>query len=266
MQNKRLSATTGELCPLKCTYCFASDPEYKSPVNLFEKVETLSSTIEDYQIIQPACDTEFLLDSIKAFNLLERLLKLKKDISFVTKMPIKKQNLSKLMELSDRYRQQGNLLSVSVTLTSIESSKIFEPIAPSPEVRIQTLRSLFENGIHTMVAIRPLIPSVPDSEIHEIVNKTVDLTFAYTSGPFWTKHPEGLSGNISEESVSWMSGDQKWFQVSDPDREIAIINYISSKGKLLYESSVDAILSTKKSYLERAKNVNSTSVKNLQTI
>ncbi len=59
-RRKRMLGTTGRECPLKCSYCFALQPGYKSPIAFTgqESYEVLRTAVGDYEIVQPSSDTE----------------------------------------------------------------------------------------------------------------------------------------------------------------------------------------------------------------
>ena len=57
-----------------------------------------------------------------------------------------------------------------ITIVTIKRSKTLEPYAPSPELRLETIRSLRKRGLKPMIFLRPLIPGVNDDEIEDIIS------------------------------------------------------------------------------------------------
>ena len=64
--------------------------------------------------------------------------------------------------------------SVSITLTSLNDEKIakVEPHAPPPSKRLEAMEELHSNGIPCSVRLDPIIPSINDDELEEIVKET----------------------------------------------------------------------------------------------
>ncbi len=62
--------------------------------------------------------------------------------------------------------------SVSMTITTLDDkkAKIIEPNAPSPSKRIKALEMLYENNIPCSIRLDPIIPSINDDELEEIVD------------------------------------------------------------------------------------------------
>jgi DNA repair photolyase len=246
----RLIATTGKVCPLGCIYCFASDPQYVQPLNI-TSTEYTEEEFKSYTLIHPSCDTELFLDVNQGFHILDNLLRLGKDVSFATKMPISRKNLNRLVELSDKYRVQGNVLNVTVSFTCTNSSPIWEPKVPHPNVRFNLLKLLYQQGIHTLINIRPLIPTIPESELAEIVANTIKYTKGYVSGTYWTTNTSDIPSLykdviIEEDIPGWMvQQGERWYRVYSPQQEQYLGNLISSKGSRLYDSSIEAVVTTK---------------------
>ena len=70
-------------------------------------------------------------------------------------------------------------IEVGFTITTIDSniSKIFEPRAPSPEKRLDAIKTLSQNQIQTWVFIAPLLPYLTDTEdsIKHIFRKSQEM-------------------------------------------------------------------------------------------
>lgn len=65
------------------------------------------------------------------------------------------------------------MVSVSISITSLDESiaRKIEPKAPPPQKRIDALKELTENGIPCSVRLDPIIPSINDNELEEIVRE-----------------------------------------------------------------------------------------------
>jgi hypothetical protein len=146
----------------------------------------------------------------------------------------------KLAEINDRLKANGNLLTFSVSIACTDSKDKWEPHVPSVAARAETLRKAAAVGIDTMVAIRPLIPDVAESELDAIVDMTKDYAVVYYSGPLYLKelgedtlsaeevnalgaigtcmdHVEGLGEFLELETVitdiSLEEGEQEFYRV-----------------------------------------------------
>lgn len=243
MENTRVLTTTSKKCNLGCTYCFASDKNYIPP-----KVISLAevSCLGDYKLVQPACDTEFFLDS-NAFDILEHLLTYEHDVAICTKLPMSKSKLEKLKKLKEKFHNQT--LNISVSFTSWDSYKEYEPYAPTPQIRLNLLKKLHNSGLHTAVNIRPLIPNVPNWELKKIIQKTHGFTKGYVSGDYWTTNPKEFNDcNVKQDDPKWMENKipKLWYRVKSPDKMKWLNSEIYNFGKTLYDGVNHMMLETTK--------------------
>lgn len=90
MVRNRLFATVNtKPCPYNCIYCFTKCDNFRKNISIDSlSNRQLYEMTKDVDIIQPACDTEFLLHP-QWKEILLRLATLNKNISFATKMSIK---------------------------------------------------------------------------------------------------------------------------------------------------------------------------------
>ncbi len=88
---------------------------------------------------------------------LEALLTYQFPVDILTKSPLVLRDLDLIKEFND--------IEVGITITTDDDAirKIFEPRAPSIEARINTLRTLYKNGIRTYAFIGPLLPMNPEA-------------------------------------------------------------------------------------------------------
>ena len=212
-------------CPLDCRYCFVDDlnsNQQKSVAYLSdEQFDLLSVLPEEVKIIMLGCDTEFFQRKTNAINILEKLVCFKKDISVITKFSLGKEFIDRLVGINRQMIANGNILTFSISLPVFESSDIWEPKVPRPEDRIETLRFAFEDGLKTMVAIRPLLPTLEFSELEHIVNSTKDISCGYYSGPLYLKEldeslikPEILANlDIERLQPEWMPEGNLFYKI-----------------------------------------------------
>jgi len=211
-------------CPLDCSYCFTEDLNIESNEDgtyLSEgQLMLLRKLPDNIKSIMLGCDTEFFIDKQKSIEIIENLLESKKDISIVTKLFLPPDFVARLSAINKQMKIGGNFLAISVSLPCLNSARKWEPKAPKPKSRIDTLKILHDHDINTMVAIRPLLPDVPNEEIEQIISLTKDFCFGYYSGPLYLKHLDSaLLGhdfsNLSIEMINphWMPGGNIFYKI-----------------------------------------------------
>ncbi len=241
-------------CPLECTYCFVDEmtQEQSKGVTYLneEQLRLLQNLPEQVKLIMLGCDTEFFQNKKEAIEILERLSSFGKDISVITKLTLPKEYVKTLAEINVKMKERGNIFSFSISVPcfSAEMLSRFEPKVPSPEKRIETLSSVFNSGIPTTVAIRPLLPDVSDDELGEIVDKTKDFCFGYYSGPLYLQEqkirlllPGYESKPETESQPHWMLEGNK-YQVIERDGQMDYLKQlIIGADRLFFEGAADAI-------------------------
>ncbi len=130
------------------TYCFAKDINFNREKNVtylsekqFELIKQLPQSIK---LIMLGCDTEFFQNKAESLRLLNQLANLNKDISVITKLSLPRDFIKKLKGIDYKLRQHNNLLAFSVSILCLDSVKTWEPRAPSPEQRMETLRDAYD--------------------------------------------------------------------------------------------------------------------------
>src|SRR3989338_6052167 len=155
IDRERVLTYSGLSCPLDCTYCFVDDMLGEQISNAsylsLKQLDLLGHLPEQVRLIMLGCDTEFFQKGDGSIKLLEKMVPLRRDVSVVTKMHLTKELIERIWRIDDQLTAQGNLLSLSVSIPCFGSYKKWEPIAPSPEKRIETLRYAFGEGLLTLV-------------------------------------------------------------------------------------------------------------------
>ncbi len=240
-------------CPLDCTYCFVDEMntnQKKKAAYLTEKqFELLGHLPEEVQLIMLGCDTELFQQRDNALQVLEKLASSNKDLSVITKLHLNKDFIKRIGDIDKQMRSRGNVLAFSVSIPCFVSFNRWEPKAPSPEKRIETLRYAFEENLMTMVAIRPLIPTVTDSELQHIVEQTKDIASGYYSGPLYLKNyesgllaPSEIIGlNIEKIQPHWMLEGNEFYRIERPGQMEYLKQLLAKEGKPLFEGAADGI-------------------------
>jgi len=185
-ESGRLLGTAGTKgCKFGCIYCFTYDPNYeRCPLLDCERPRDLITESSKVEIVQPVCDTElFLLDKWQEY--LDKLVSIGKVISFATKAILGSSEIAYLKKINELLMSKGAALHICITIVRLHDWQELEPNAPSPKERIKFLRKLWEAGIGTCVAVRPMIPFLDEQELEEIVLRTYRFCYGYLSGPLY---------------------------------------------------------------------------------
>lgn len=155
-------------------------------------------------------------------NALKICLEYRNPVSIITKNSLILRDIDILKELANL-----NLISVMISITSLDDrlNRKMEPRTSVPERRLKTIEDLAKNNIPVGVNLAPIIPSLNDQEIPEIL-KQASLHGASFSGYILLRLP--LS--VKDLFIDWL---QKEF----PDRCSKILNKIKEiRGGKLNES------------------------------
>lgn len=248
MKKSRLYATVRtNTCPYQCIYCFAESSSYKRGEDLTHILDDeLEKLALNNEILQPACDSELLFYP-KWKQLLERMVKLQKSISFATKMDIQDEDISFLAKINQKLNACGEILNVGVTIIKWDNYKEIEPYAPSPEKRIQTLRKLYENGIGCSLIIRPLFPDTKLDELKKIIDNSKHFCHGYLIGPLYVNDAvinylksKNLLFKIEKRKPEWNQGEEIKV-IKTPELESELHKYIIHSHKPYFSSNTECV-------------------------
>jgi len=245
-------------CPLDCTYCFVDemDTNQKKKVAYLSDKQfgLLKELPEEVKLIMLGCDTEFFQQREASLKTLEHLAELGKDISVITKLYLSKEFIAKVAKIDKQMSLSGKRIAFSISVPCGSSFRRWEPKAPSPEKRIESLRYAHEEGLLTMVAIRPLIPTVSNEELKDIIDKTIDISQGYYSGPLYLKNPD--KGLLTKEELStlkaekmqphWMLDGNIYYRLERPGQMDYLKSLLDDKSKPMFEGAAEGIDELKK--------------------
>lgn len=240
-------------CPLDCRYCFVDDMNFNQQKHvsyLSEKQQELIEELpENVNLIMLGCDTEFFQSKRGALAVLERLARQNRDISVITKLSLNREYISQLKEIDEKLRSHNNFLTFSISIPCWESAKVWEPKAPDPQSRAQTLKTAHQSGIQTLLALRPLLPTIPDEELKEIIDQTAEYTDGYYSGPLYLKEldeelvPVSVRPDLFIEHLQphWMPDGNMFYKIEKSGQMDVLRGIVSSHEKVLFEGAAEAI-------------------------
>ena len=181
IDNNRAMISLGPLtefkyCPYNCAFCYVKSGFNKYPnFEINEIISYLKINRKKYNIIYISGDTDSFAPprTNKAIELLEKISKnIDVDITFTTRTLFKNEDIEKLKNISDYMKTKHHKLIASISISRLYSSKFIEPKPiPEPEERIELLKKLKENGIYTMLAVRPFLPIIDSNEYIEIIKR-----------------------------------------------------------------------------------------------
>jgi len=146
-------------------------------------------------------------------RLLEVFLEFKNPVVLITKSHRVIKDLDILKRLA-----QDNLVHVIISVTSLnpELSQKIEPRAPVPSRRLDTIRTLSENGISVGVNLAPVVPGLTDEEIPAILRSAKEAGAKYANYIVLR-----LPGSVKPIFLDWLEREY-------PDRKDKILNRIQS--------------------------------------
>ncbi len=240
------------ICPLNCTYCFVDEMTQEQEKGIsylsLEQFRLLQNLPEHIKLIMLGCDTEFFQDKKDAINVLNRLKGLGRDISVITKLPLLEPYIREISLIAQEIEKNGNVFSFSVSIPCFSERSLtkYEPRVPSPKRRIETLKIAFCAGIQTMVAVRPLLPDIENSELEKIVDLTKDFVVGYYSGPLYLKQDKIkvlLPGfEIGKENQPhWMLDGNTYQEIKREGQMEYLISLVKKSEKQFFEGAADGV-------------------------
>ena len=92
-------------------------------------------------------------------------------VTVITKGKLVRRDVDVLQALQ---RNAGCSVALSIPFSSDDQARAIEPFASPPSKRFETLRILSDAGIHTAVAVAPIIPGLNDAQIPQILERARD--------------------------------------------------------------------------------------------
>ena len=177
-------------CEHGCVYCFARpthaflglSPGLDFESRLFYKPEAVALLEKELQKKSYACNVMAMGTNTAPYQPIEREHKITRRIlkvlaahnhpvSIVTKASLIARDIDILGPMAKKKLAQ---VSLSVTTLNRDLSRKMEPRAPTPQRRLDTIRTLVEAGIPCSVMAAPMIPVLTDPELESILDAAKD--------------------------------------------------------------------------------------------
>ncbi len=156
-----------QYCEFSCKYCDSSFSDtIKIKTNAGEILRDEIEKLEPGRIIIGSVHDPYQ-EAEKKYKLTRKLLSIIHEFDFpchiLTKSPLILRDLDILKSMKD--------CIVTISISSLKESvySIFEPSVSLPLQRLNTIKTLSENGIISGLAIIPILPYIVDDELEKIV-------------------------------------------------------------------------------------------------
>lgn len=175
-------------CPYNCLYCYIRGSHYGGDTTHKLQVKSNAAEILKKQLKRRARNKEYgiigIASSTEPYSKVEEELKLTRSLLKIIarfKFPVSILTRSKLVlrdidilkkinenaiippELKPKLRS-GAIISFSFSTPDEKLARIFEPNAPTPKERLETMKRFKDLGFRTGVCFMPVLPYLSDSE------------------------------------------------------------------------------------------------------
>ena len=254
-EKNRVLVPVGEPCPFGCRYCYTRGGEVGlSRVDTEDILSRFQQFAQHtaFETIQFGYDGDPFARPERGIAMLKKLGSMRKHINFSTKALLEGATLDALNDIRHCMEAAGTTLSALVSLSCWDSASIVEPHTPSPRERMSTIANLKRIGIPAFIAMRPVLPHIPDSEYERIADEGIRAgcegfipgpLYADARGQFVRFIPPGILATVPSRTgtVSWSAHSPTWTRYEDTDRLQKLLQMIERKGGRTFLSSADAV-------------------------
>ncbi len=255
VEKERVLVPVGEPCPFGCRYCYTRGGEvglaHVNAADILSRFQQFSQE-NSFDTIQLGYDGDPFARPERGIAMLKQLATTGKHVNFSTKALLEGSTLDALSDIYRHMEANGHTLSALVSLSCWDSAPVVEPHTPSPWERMLTVKNLKHIGIPVFIAVRPILPHIPDSEYESIATEGVRAGCeGFILGPLYADErgrfvrfipPAVLKEAPSRTStVSWSAHTPTWTRYEDADRLERLLFMIERKGGRTFLSSADAM-------------------------
>jgi Radical SAM superfamily len=265
VEKERVLVPVGEPCPFGCRYCYTRGGEVglarvdmEDVLSRFRKFALEAS----FETIQFGYDGDPFARPERGLAMLRQLALVGKHMNFSTKALIDGSTLAALGDIRRYMGGRNAVLSALVSLSCWDSAAVAEPHTPTPAERMRTVANLMSIGIPVFIALRPILPHIPDAEYERVVVEGVRAgsegfivgpLYADNRGQFVRFIPQGTLATVASRTstVSWSPHTPTWTRYEDTDRLQRLISMIERCGGRAFESSADVMSLLQQSVVAR---------------
>jgi DNA repair photolyase len=260
VEKQRVLVPVGEPCPFGCKYCYTRGREVGlskiNAANILLQFQNFVDT-STFETIQFGYDGDPFARPERGIEMLRRLATMGKNVNFSTKASLKESTLHALEDIHHRMKEDGTVLSALISVSCWNSASFVEPHTPPPVERMRGVADLKRIGIPVFIAVRPILPHIPDLEYERIATEGILVDCdGFILGPLYTNDrgqfvrfipPEILKTVPScKDVVSWSAHSPKWERYEDGTRLQRLTAMIEGKGGRVFLSSADAMTTISK--------------------
>jgi DNA repair photolyase len=205
-----------------------------------------------FETIQFGYDGDPFAHPERGIAMLRQLAMMHKHVNFSTKALLQGSTLDALRDIRHYMEAEGTSLSALISLSCWDSASRVEPHTPSPTERILSVANLKRIDIPVFIAMRPILPHIPDSEYERIADEGIRAgcdgfilgpLYADARGQFVRFIPPEVLASVPSRTgtVSWSAHMPTWKRHEDADRLHRLLLMIEWKGGRTFLSSADAM-------------------------
>lgn len=257
VEKNRVLVPVGLPCPFGCRYCYTRGKDVRISRDTPEEIladfqEFARETATPFETVQFGYDSDPFSRPERGLPMLRQLAKMRKHINFSTKALLEGSLIDELSEIHREMLADGMTLSALISLSCWDSAPLVEPHTPAPSERMRSITNLKRIGLPVFIAVRPILPHIPDSEYERLAEEGVRAgcdgfilgpLYADAGGKFVRFIPPALLATVpgTTNRVSWSPHQPIWTRYEDPDRLQRLLTMIESRGGRTFLSSADAM-------------------------
>ena len=254
-EKNRVLVPVGKPCVFGCKYCYTRGRDIEiSRLKAEDILADFEQFAHDasFETIQFGYDSDPFSQPERGIAMLGQLAKLHKHVNFSTKALVEGPLLEALSAVRSLMDAADRRLSALISLSCWDSAQTVEPHTPSPQDRIRTVANLKSIDVTAFIAVRPILPHIPDSEYEQIAEEGIRAgcdgfilgpLYADDRGQFVRFVPSTVLAATpsSRGSVSWSPHSPVWTRYEDAERLQRLLEMIEQKGGRTFLSSADAV-------------------------
>lgn len=255
VEKNRVLVPVGEPCPFGCRYCYTRGGEVGlsrvDPEEVLTQFEAFAHEAI-FDTIQFGYDGDPFARPERGLAMLKRLAQFGKHVNISTKGILNEGELATLAEVQQYMQLCGATLSALVSISCWESAPLVEPHTPTSAQRVQTVANFKRLGIPVFIAVRPILPHIPDVEYERLVSEVLRVGCnGFILGPLYVddrgQFARFIPGEILNATpghkvvVSWSAHAPEWTRYEDEARLQRLATFIEKKEGTVFLSSADAM-------------------------
>jgi DNA repair photolyase len=257
VEKNRVLVPVGMPCSFGCRYCYTRGKDVRISRDTPEEIladfqQFTRENTTPFETVQFGYDSDPFSRPERGLPMLRQLAQMGKHINFSTKALVDGSILDELDEINHLMRREDRTLSALISLSCWESARLVEPHTPTPDERMLTIANLKRIGMPVFIAVRPILPHIPDCEYERLAEEGVRAGCdGFILGPLYADAakkfvrfiPPALLATVpgTVRSVSWSPHRPVWTRYEDPQRLERLLAMIESKGGRTFLSSADAM-------------------------